>query len=189
MKELHPDKVHGTKLEDTANFFAAEINEAYEYLMANFGENYYSDNNHTEYFEEEILLEKSSLLNYSLSNNIDVIKGKIYEKTGRYINLMNRYKVNYSMTFYTSGGYKNLVINRRFLDKWFFLRYTEINGVYYDDDQVQQMRDDHQRKKQELQLTKKQATMFGVLGVLGVLCKGLFSFLSNFGSDMDTPPR
>lgn len=34
MKALHPDKVHGTSLEDTATFFAAEINEAYNILMS-----------------------------------------------------------------------------------------------------------------------------------------------------------
>lgn len=36
IKALHPDKIHGTALEETATFFTTEINEAYEILMTNF---------------------------------------------------------------------------------------------------------------------------------------------------------
>ena len=34
IKALHPDKVHGTELEDTSNFLSAEINEAYNFFKA-----------------------------------------------------------------------------------------------------------------------------------------------------------
>ena len=36
MKALHPDKIHGTVLEDTATFFTTEINEAYNKLMTQY---------------------------------------------------------------------------------------------------------------------------------------------------------
>jgi len=38
MKAVHPDKLNGTPLEDTATFLSTEINEAYHYLKAHFVE-------------------------------------------------------------------------------------------------------------------------------------------------------
>jgi hypothetical protein len=54
MKALHPDKVYGTNLEDTANFFSTEINEAYEFLMAHFDDEKSSVISQDEYFENNI---------------------------------------------------------------------------------------------------------------------------------------
>ena len=75
MQALHPDKVHGTALEDTATFFTAEINEAYNYLMAKFDDEDISGNtnNQTGCVEEEIYVEGFRKLLYSLSNDIDTI--------------------------------------------------------------------------------------------------------------------
>jgi curved DNA-binding protein CbpA len=81
MKVLHPDKIHGTPLEDTATFFATKINEAYNVLMAQFKESNTSDkSNETDFIEEEIYVEGSGYLKYTLSNNINVIINEIINR-------------------------------------------------------------------------------------------------------------
>jgi len=82
MKALHPDKIHGTPLEDTATFFTAEINEAYTNLMAKFksGNSTSTQNNKTVSFEEDIYITGFGYLRYSLSNNINTIISEIYNR-------------------------------------------------------------------------------------------------------------
>ena len=175
MKALHPDKVHGTNLEDTASFFATEINEAYEFLMLYFGEKVSRKSSHEQsgYFEEEIFI-GDHLLKYSFANNFDIIKNVIYAKIGENIdidelnwkinpnlsinvkNAMASYKVNYSMAFHTINGYKCLVINRRYLDKWFFSDFVEVNGFYYNNDRIQRMNNNHQQEVQKLKQLKQE---------------------------------
>lgn len=81
IKALHPDKVHGTSLEDTATFFTTEINEAYELLMSQFGGGK-SNVNQTDCFEEEIFIEGTGQLRYSLSNNLNEIIMAIRTRSG-----------------------------------------------------------------------------------------------------------
>ena len=107
-------------------------------------------------FEKEIFIDGLDiLLKYYLSNNFDVIKDTVYTKIGNNINIdnsswkinpelsidvknaMNQLDVNYSMALYTLDGFKHLAVNRRFQNKWFYLGFTEVNGFYYNDEQIQ----------------------------------------------------
>ena len=146
IKAIHPDKVHGTSLEDTATFLSTEINEAYNVLMKQ------PDNEHSSKsakgqacFEENIYVEDFGLLKYSLSNDIDLIQDAIIMRTGnsdtsfihRYgwrLNpvlsenvkkVMNKHNVNYSMTYFIREGYWSLVINKRDGGKWYFTGYEQ----------------------------------------------------------------
>jgi len=156
MKALHPDKVHGTPLEDTATFFATEINEAYNYLMSNF--NATNTNNQqstsksastqkwkTEYWEEDIYVETYGVLRYFLSSDLNRIKNAIIGRIGRQIfdqiewslntNLsenvkksMNKHDVNYSMTTYIEDSNRIVIINRRNGNNWYYARYKDYIG-------------------------------------------------------------
>jgi len=149
MKALHPDKVHGTSLEDTATFFAAEINEAYNYLMSN---NNQSNSQHstakststqkeeTGYLEDDIFIEGIGVLKYSLSSDINIIKKAILKRTGQEIyneiywilntelsenvkRAMNKHNVNYSMTTYVENSNRIVVINKRNGNNWYYIGY------------------------------------------------------------------
>jgi len=121
MKALHPDKIHGTPLEDTATFFTAEINEAYNQLMTQFKNNTSSNqNNQPAFVEEKIYIENNGYLLYTISNNINVIVSEIYNRIGSQLpdspsqiqwkinsvlsvnvkNSMNKHNMDYSMTSY-----------------------------------------------------------------------------------------
>ena len=132
---LHPDKVHGTVLEDTANFMTAEINEAYNYLMSNFKKNQSSayKAKKPKYAEENVYIKNNGLLNYTLSDDFEEIKKAMLRRTGKnelnllneliwYINpnlsnnvkqCMNRHNFNYSMTMYYENKNLVAVVNKR----------------------------------------------------------------------------
>jgi len=151
MKALHPDKVHGTSLEDTATFFAAEINEAYNYLMLHFDESNYNNQQSASestsnqkkerrYLESDIFIESYGVLRYSLSDDINIIKNAILKRTGKQIcdevewslntglsenvkRSMNMHNVNYSMTTYIEYSYRRVVINKRSGNNWYIAAY------------------------------------------------------------------
>jgi uncharacterized membrane protein YkgB len=93
--------------------------------------------------EEEIFVEGTDrLLKYSLSNNLNEIINNIYENSGNLLNtnnldwklnsslsisvknLMNKHSVDYSMTTYHENGHKNVIINRRVGEQWFFTGFS-----------------------------------------------------------------
>jgi len=148
MKALHPDKVHGTALEETAAFFSSEINEAYHALISNFN-NGYSAARKNELIEEDIFIEGFGLLTYSLSNDLNTILKAIVKRTGYSINdttdsmewtfntglsenvkrTMNTRDMNYSMTTYLDGNTKKVIINKRERNNWYWTGY-EIEMEY-----------------------------------------------------------
>ena len=145
MKALHPDKIHGTALEDTATFFTTEINEAYNQLMAQFKENNTSANqsNQPVFIEEKIYIENKGYLQYTISNNLDVIVNEIYNRlrcqlpdtpsqipwnTNPDINqnvkdTMNKHNMNYSTTSLWEGSTEYVVINKRQDNNWYVSGY------------------------------------------------------------------
>jgi hypothetical protein len=95
--------------------------------------------------EEEIFVEETDMiLKYSLSNNLNEIERAINRRVGVAVNLseatwrinpelsnsvkelMNRRNMNYSMTTWTEGIYRFVIVNRRVGSNWFFTQY-----VYY----------------------------------------------------------
>jgi hypothetical protein len=147
MKALHPDKVYGTRLEDTATFFTTEINEAYNILISQSDKRHSSSNqkNQTGYMEEEIYVEDFGLLKYSLSNDLLVIVNAVADRA-RYIiddpintvvwvlnpdlsenvkKSMIKHGMNYSMTIIPEGIVKVVIINRRMDNNWFITAYEE----------------------------------------------------------------
>jgi hypothetical protein len=148
MKALHPDKVHGTPLEDTATFFTSEINEAYNILMSQSVDKNSSSNhkNQREYMEEEIYVENVGLLKYSLSNDLVVIVNAVADRAGYIIDdpintvvwvlntklsenvkeAMIKHSMNYSMTIVSEGSVKIVMINRRMGNNWYITAY-EVN--------------------------------------------------------------
>ena len=155
MKALHPDKVHGTSLEDTATFFSAEINEAYNVLMTQYSDkkttssNETNQNNQSGFEVENIFIEGSGLLKYTISNNINIIISEIVYQTKNIfpdkvdeipwtLNTMlsenvkfsmNKHNMNYSMTTYMEGSIRYIVINKRAGKNWYYSCY-EINSGY-----------------------------------------------------------
>lgn len=146
IKAIHPDKLQGTHLEDTATFLSTEINEAYNVLIKQFHDEGSSRVNEKQaYFEKDIYFENLGLLKYSLSNDIGLIQDAVFKRTGNrdtsFINIhgwrlntrlsenvkkvMNENNVNYSMTYYTEEGYKKLVINKRDGEKWYITGYVQ----------------------------------------------------------------
>ncbi|MCL2208967.1 MAG: DnaJ domain-containing protein [Treponema sp.] len=147
MKALHPDKVHGTTLEDTATFFSTEINEAYNQLMEKHKENNNSSTkNQPSFIEKEIYIETIGYLKYTLSNNIDTIINEIYNRL-RYtfpdrasqiswiINpslsknvkeAMETHNMNYSMTSFYEGSIEYVLINKRKNNEWYICNYESI---------------------------------------------------------------
>jgi len=99
--------------------------------------------------EEEILINNTNLLRYSLSNDISEIEKQIEARAGVKISLsdiqwtinpllddnvkieINRLNVNYSMTTYTGPFipmvfYRYVIVNRRVGDNWFIYMVTTI---------------------------------------------------------------
>jgi tetratricopeptide (TPR) repeat protein len=92
--------------------------------------------------EEEIYVEfpddTGKFFKYSLSNNLSEIGRAIYARVGVKFDLeevawelnhrlsvsvkdlMNRHNVDYSMTTWTEGSHKRIIINRRSGNKWFY---------------------------------------------------------------------
>ena len=153
MKALHPDKVHGTLLEDTATFLSIEINEAYKYLMTHFDKhNFSKKSNDQSCYEEDIYVEGLGVLKYSLSNDFNKIKDSIKKRTGitdfNFIyeygwrinpvlsenvkKTMKKYNVTYSMTYITEGNLKSLIINKHSENKWFISGFEEDIKQYPD---------------------------------------------------------
>jgi len=149
IKALHPDKIHGTPLEDTATFFTKEINEAYSNLMEQFKNktsSSVSTDNKPVFIEEEIYIETMGYFKYTLSNKINVIINEIYNRVKCSIpdspsqipwklnhelspnvkNIMNKYNNKYSMTSYWEGSIKYVIINKKSNDNWYYSGY-EIN--------------------------------------------------------------
>ena len=108
------------------------------------------------YIEEMIILDETKeMLKYSLSNSLDDIKTAIYARTGNNIDLnyarwrintilsssvkhlMNKYRVNYSMTTFIEKKTKCIVINMRVGDNWFITGYDEIKGVFHNWDFIE----------------------------------------------------
>jgi len=149
MKALHPDKIHGTPLEDTATFFTAEINEAYNNLMAKFKNagTSSSQSNKPVSIEEDIYIETHGYLRYTLSNNINVIISEIYNRfkcslhenpsqiqwnlnTGLSPNVkksMNNNDMNFSTTSFWEGSIECVIINKRAGNNWYFAAYEIIS--------------------------------------------------------------
>jgi curved DNA-binding protein CbpA len=145
MKALHPDKIHGTALEDTATFFTTEINEAYNQLMAQFKENNTSanQNNQPAFIEEKIYVENKGYLQYTISNNLDVIVNEIYNRLRCQLpdtpsqipwninpdinqnvkDTMNKHNMNYSTTSLWEGSTEYVVINKRQDNNWYVSGY------------------------------------------------------------------
>ena len=144
MKALHPDKIHGTPLEDTANFFTVEINEAYTNLMAQFKNTASSSTgNNPAFIEEEVYVETMGYLKYTLSNDLGVIINEIYKRVHCTIpdssskipwninhdlspnvkNSMNKHNLNYSMTSFLDGSIEFVIINKRSDSNWYIAGY------------------------------------------------------------------
>ena len=148
MKALHPDKVHGTPLEDTATFFAYEINDAYNNLMAQFQNNSSSKTAHDQltYIEEDIYIETNGYLKYTLSNDLDIIINEIYNRfhcslsnnqseiswninhalSSNVKKSMNTHNYNFSMTSFFESSIEYVVINKRAGRSWYIACYEII---------------------------------------------------------------
>ena len=151
IKALHPDKIHGTALEDTATFFTTEINEAYNIIISQFENNSSSEKQNTQKrcIEEETYV-NTQLLKYSLSDDFNLIISAICIRTGiKNINtnndiewtlntglsesvktLMIKHNVEYSMTIYKEGRNRKIIINKRKGDQWFFVFFNEKSGRF-----------------------------------------------------------
>ena len=143
MKALHPDKVHGTPLEETATFFAAEINEAYSNLMAQFNNNPSTPStpnyNKPTFIEEDIYVETIGNLKYTLSDDLNAIIIEIYNRfrctlpdglleipwninpalSPNVQKAMQKYNFSYSMTSYKEGPIAVIVINKMAENNWY----------------------------------------------------------------------
>jgi curved DNA-binding protein CbpA len=147
IKALHPDKVHGTSLEDTATFFSTEINEAYNQLMAQYKDNNSANkNNQPSFIEEEIYVETKGFLKYTLSNNINTIINEIYNRlkytfpdkasqiswiinpalSKNVKESMKTHNMNYSMTSFYEGSIEYVLINKRKNNDWYICNYESI---------------------------------------------------------------
>ena len=146
IKAIHPDKVNGTPLEDTATFLSVEINEAYNVLMKKFNNGQVSKTKMKNiYVEEDIYIESIGVLRYSLSNDFGKIKNAVIKSSGiddlSFINkygwqlnhelsenvkkAMIKHNVNYSMTCYVEGHWLILIINKRDGDNWLITGYEQ----------------------------------------------------------------
>jgi hypothetical protein len=148
MKALHPDKVHGTSLEDTATFFASEINDAYNNLMAQFQNNSSSKTTHDQpsFIEDNIYIETNGYLKYTLSNDLNIIVNEIYNRFHCSISdsqsqiswninhalspnvkkSMDTHNYNFSMTSFFEGSIEYVVINKRSGRSWYIACYEII---------------------------------------------------------------
>jgi len=150
MKVLHPDKIHGTALEDTATFFAKEINEAYSSLMTQFSNtnSLSQKSNQTSFIEEDIYIDGKGYLHYTISNDINTIVNEIYNRVRCKLpdtpsqipwmensvlspnvkKSMNKHNYKYSMTSYYEGSKEYIVINKRMGANWYFALYEIISN-------------------------------------------------------------
>jgi len=192
IKALHPDKFYGTSLEDTANFFTTEINNAYETLMSQPNANVRKSNtNQAGCIEEDIFIEGMGQLRYSLSNDFNTILDALRKRSGVYkidtsdlswtLNtvlsenvkkVMNKYDVEYSMTIYKEGPYLHSIINRRSGGQWYYISFgLEINGVFYGEGTS---RDYMPPKKQVYEKSNGGAGLFVIiLVILGIVLLGI----------------
>ena len=196
MKALHPDKVYGTPLEDTATFFSSEINEAYNIIMSNYNNGYTISNQKdksksSEYIEEDIFIDIIGFLKYSLSNNPLIILDAITKRTGYKIddninsiewllntglsenvkNVMNKHDVNYSMTTYVENSIKRVIINKREIDGWYITGY-EINTEHQNNEPNTHSSDFNKNKyKSNIcnQIRKSNAKTGFFIGILNML--------------------
>ena len=146
MKALHPDKSHGTILEDTATFLTTELNEAYNFLMKLSTDGQSSEaSGDLKCYEEDIYIENRGTLKYSLSNDFNQIQKAIHKLTGNddisfiynygwQLNpvlsenvkkIMNKLNVNYSMTYYSADQHETLVVNKRDGNNWYISGYEQ----------------------------------------------------------------
>ena len=179
MKVLHPDKVHGTPLEDTATFFAAEINEAYNYLISHPNQEHTISNQKEspEYMEKDIFIEDFGLLKYSLSNDLNIIRNAMFMRTGQkfldkiewrlnpYLSenvkrVMNKHHVNYSMTTYIEQSDIMLVINKRSGNNWYSAFFGE-DQEYYAKDVSSSFYKNYNKRKQTKTAVKKNRRHYG----------------------------
>ena len=153
MKALHPDKTHGTALEDTATFLSTEINEAYKILISQLknGNTTSIQKNSTKYLEEDIYIEGYGLLKYTISNNLNIILDAIIKRTGKEIDdtvdsiewtlntglsenvkkSMNKHNMNYSMTTFFRGPVRYVIINKRAGKKWYIADYGMLCAEFF----------------------------------------------------------
>jgi len=149
MKALHPDKMHGTPLEDTANFFAAEINEAYNNLMSRFMNNDSSSSNINKpvFLEEDIYIDTYGCLRYTLSNDLNVITNEIYNRfkcslsvspsqiqwnlnpalSQNVKKIMSKHDMDYSVTSFWERSIECVVINKKAGSNWYTACYEIIS--------------------------------------------------------------
>ena len=149
MKALHPDKIHGTPLEDTATFFSSEINNAYNNLMVLFNSNSSSKSTYSQsaYIEENVYVETKGYLKYTLSNNLNIIINEIYNRfhcsisdnlsqitwkinyslSPNIIKSMNTHNYDFSMTSFFEGPIEYMVINKRSGKNWYIACYEMIS--------------------------------------------------------------
>jgi hypothetical protein len=189
MKALHPDKVHGTPLEDTATFFSEEINEAYNILISQFNENHTSSNQ-KECIEEQIFVKEIGLLKYTLSNDIAVIVNTVINQTKNYFpdvidkipwalntylsenvkKSMNKHDMNYSMTIYMEGSVKKITLNKRTGNNWYIAAY-EINTEYHEKKTPPRYNETYNRQYQSYTYkeTKSNAKTGFFIGILNLL--------------------
>jgi len=149
IKALHPDKIHGTALEDTATFFVKEINEAYNQLIKNLENNTTSSTSTSSsksnfkernFIEEDIYVETLGYLKYTLANDLYNILHEIINRikcdipvdlhpipwqinTGLSPNVknsMNKHNMDFSMTSCWDGSIEYVIINKRSGNNWYF---------------------------------------------------------------------
>ena len=153
IKALHPDKIHGTALEDAATFLTAELNEAYDILMSQSG----GDKTIVNPFgciEEDIFIEGFGNLKYFLSNGLREIRRSIIQEVGvgftdidealwevnaglseNVKKSMYAHGVEYSATMYYEGETQVIVINRYRHNKWYLVQFaTEIKQSYLEEE-------------------------------------------------------
>jgi curved DNA-binding protein CbpA len=192
MKSFHPDKVHGTPLEDTATFFSTEINEAYNILISQFNENHRSSS-HNEYIEDEIFVENIGLLKYTLSNDITVIINAIIKQTKNYFpdtideipwalnsylsenvkKSMNKHNMNFSMTIYMEGSIKKITLNKRTGNNWYIAAY-EINTEHQEKKTPPRYNETYNNQYQTYAYKKKESNaktgfFIGILNILHLI--------------------
>jgi hypothetical protein len=193
MKALHPDKVHGTPLEDTATFFSTEINEAYNNLISQFNKGHTPSNqkSQAEYIEEEIFIKSIGNLKYILSNDLGLIINTITKKTGlsfpdtineiqwmlnpvlsenvKYS--MTKQNMNYSMAIYSEGSIKRIIINRKNGDNWYIAAY-EINTKYTEkttSTRYNNINDEQYRTNPDISSEKSSSKTGFFIGILNLL--------------------
>ena len=147
IKALHPDKIHGTALEDTATFLTAEINEAYETLMSQFKDGKPTVNQ-AGCIEEDIFIEGFGKLKFFFSNHFSEIKETILQQSGTVVHdideaswvldtkvptdvkkSMAGYNVEYSATMFYEGQTEVIPIYRH-NENWYSVEFDAETKPY-----------------------------------------------------------